>query len=144
MTSQADIPLFYAAACFVVEGGKVPPGLENRPLYLPRPYIVQSHVQCAPSGKIYVFKEDINNPARMRSIRKHVKTLQIPKGSPDRLRTDKGQFVSIPATCFLFFHFIRFIFRIFPYCCVGRLRVAVPPSVFPQLYSMFSIDHSAL
>lgn len=99
--SSASVPSFYRAACFIIPEGRIPPGLHNRPLYLPRPFIVDYHVQCKPKGTIYVYKEDIGNAARMRAIRKYTKMLQIPKGSPDKLRENKGEPFTMPR---LFFH----------------------------------------
>lgn len=89
------IPDFYSAACFDIPEGTIPEGISNRAPFLPRPYIVQNHVlvrQPHTRGKVYVYKEDVHNEGRMRRIRKHVKTLNIPKGSPERLRRELGTF----------------------------------------------------
>lgn len=105
MPAPSTIPDFYSGACFVVPEGVYPAGLENRAPFLPRPYIVPNHVlvrQPHVHGVIYVYKEDTRNEARMRSIRKHVKTLNIPKGSPERLRQDFGTFITCVFTIFSF------------------------------------------
>lgn len=84
---------FYAGPRFDVPGGDIVTGLENRPLYLPRIFKVKSHAQHPNTslGSIYVYMEDIQDVGRMRKIRNFTKTLNIPKGSKERLIKEFGK-----------------------------------------------------
>lgn len=85
---------FYEGSRFDIPGATPVPGLENRPSYLPRLFIVDNHVQHPDHsfGSIYVYLEDTKDAERMKRIRKYTKGLKIPSGSKEFLMHDCGQF----------------------------------------------------
>lgn len=88
---------FYAGPRFDLPGAMPAPGLENRPAYLPRIFIVDKHVQypAHTSGMIYVYLEDIADAIRMIQIRNFTKGLKTPSGTKEYLTKECGESIYI-------------------------------------------------
>lgn len=83
---------FYAGPQFELQGATLVSGLENRPAYLPRLFIVDEHPQHLHHtfGTIYVYLEDTKDVERMKRLRKFTKGLKIPSSSMEHLTKDLG------------------------------------------------------